>query len=410
MELVETFVFIATIIQSLETGTFLVLDLANKDLQTKWGFSQDDMIKIGTIGYSLGFLITACYSLFITKISPKITILIGGSINILCWLSIYISLCQGCVNWPLSMLFEAGICTGTSLLYLNSSSIITKSNSGQKRKVKLIILALFVAVGSIIAFLIFVDLNNTRLVILVMLLFSCLSTFLLFIASFLYKEEIIINLPGNRPVEKSFSGSFFIYLFSLNLTFGVIMTFINSANGILDSFEKKVSKNDQTQLPLICFVIGNLVGRSSGIFLRNYLQYILFLFAGFSIIISIFTSTLLIFWKIEFVFLILITSSLFFGIVWTISMPLAGSFFNIREDRSLGYIFFGMSFFPCLFGLLESWLYHYKHSHGEKCDNNCYWTYLCLSSMACFLAFFTYLISWYMRGNERLKGAEENIM
>jgi MFS family permease len=407
MDLIEALILISTILQAIVTGSFLCLDISTKSLQTTWGFSTDKMVKVGTIGYSLGFLITALYSLFISKISPKITILIGGLLTSLSWLGIYFSLCHKCVTWEISMILEAGVCSGTSLSYMSAATIITESNNSERRKVKLIILALFVAVGSIIAFLIFIDLDNIKTVILIMLGFSILSTILVFLSSFLYIKETMLLFPNEENPEVKFSGSFFLYLFSLNISFGIIMTFINNGNGLLDSFEQKWNnQNTKTQLPLICFVIGNLVGRFTGIFLKNYLEHILFLFSFFSFVITFLSSFLLIYWRIELVFAILCASSVFFGLIWTLSMPLARSFFSIREDRSLGMIFVGASIGPVIFGLSSSWLYHYHHLHSHVCDYRCYWVYLCLSTMACFATIITYVCSWYKRGNERIESQD----
>ena len=69
MDLLEWFVLIATLIQSLDTGTFLTLDVTNKDLQKAWGFTADKMVSVGTVGYSLGFLGVAIYGLYINRIT-----------------------------------------------------------------------------------------------------------------------------------------------------------------------------------------------------------------------------------------------------------------------------------------------------------------------------------------------------
>jgi MFS family permease len=409
MELLEAFILFATLSQSLTTGTFLTLDVANKDLQKEWGFTSDKMVSVGTVGYSLGFLFTAFYGLYINNITPKISILIGGLITTFSWAAIYFTLCNNCIEWVYAMLFEAGIGCGTALSYLASVQIITKSNHGNTRKIKLIFLALFVAIGSIIAFIIFVDLNRIKLTILIMLGFAFISTVLVFVASFLIKPEIIVDLPTlGLPREKSFSSPFGMYLFALNLTFGVIMTFINSANGVLDSFEEKWDTyNNKTQLPLICFVLGNFIGRLGGIFLRSYLDYMLYLFGFFSLMLGILQSFLLLNWNIIIVFTILCTSAIFFGIIWAISMPLAREFFGIREDKALGLIFFGMSIFPMAFGLLASWLYKYRQNYlGTICNYSCFWTYLCISTMATYLSVFAYGASWYLRKNERLKAPD----
>ena len=411
MDLLEWFVFLSTLIGALNTGSFLTLDVATKTLQNKWGFDSDEMVSVGTVGYSLGFLGVALSSLYLNKFGPKVFIILGGSLTSLCWLGIYLTLCKGCIEWHYAMLFEAGIGCGTALSYLSSASIITKSSFGDGRKMKLIFLALFVAIGSIIAFIIFVDLNNVKLTILIMLIYNSVSTILLFISSFIYKEEQVISLPlyGQQLEEqKNFSASFGMYLFALNLTFGVVMTFINSANGILDSFEKKWDNpNNKSQFPLICFVIGNFIGRFSGIFLRSYLKYMLHLFSGFSIILAILQSILLINWNIRIVFAMLGISAIFFGIIWAITMPMAREFFNIREDRSLGLVFFGMALLPMVFGMLASWLYRYRKSYlGDTCDYTCFWTYLSLSTMATILSVFSYICAWYLRRNEKFMRLE----
>lgn len=405
MDLLEWFVLIAALSQSITTGCFLTLDVTNKDLQKEWGFTADKMVSVGTVGYSLGFAIVGIYGLYINKISPKISILVGGIGTALSWLGIYLTLCKDCIEWPYAMLFEAGIGASTAVSYLASVQIITKSNFNDRRKIKLILLALFVAIGSIIAFLIFVDLENVKITILIMLGFTVFSTIMVAIASWLVKPEIILDLPGlGEPKQKTISMPFLMYLFSLNLTFGVIMTFINSSNSILDSFEKKWDTyNNRTQLPLICFVLGNFVGRSFGIFLRNYLNYMLHLFTFFSLLISILSSILLFYWNIEIVFCLLGISAVFFGIIWAISMPMAREFFGIREDRSLGLIFFGMAIFPMVFGLVASWLYNYRQKYiVEVCDSSCFWTYLVLSTMASYLSIFSYMASWYLRQSEKL--------
>ena len=405
MEFLEWFILVCCLIQSLETGSFLTLDVTNKDLQREWGFDIGQMVSVGTVGYSLGFAGVGIYGLYINKISPKISIIIGGTMTSLCWLGIYLTLCKGCIEWPYAMLFEAGIGMGTALNYLASVQIITRSNLNDKRKIKLIFLALFVAIGSIIAFLIFIELDKVKTTILVMLGFTGFSTIFVGIASWVVKPEIIVDLPTlGHPIQKSLSMPFLMYLFSLNLTFGIIMTFINSSNSILDSFEQKWDTYDnRTQLPLICFVIGNFVGRFAGIFLRNYLDYILHLFTLFSLIMSILSSVLLVYWNIETVFVLLGVSAIFFGIIWAISMPLAREFFGIREDRSLGLIFFGMSAGPLLFGLIASYLYSYRQRYMTGvCDYSCFWTYLCLSTMAGYLSICGYCASWYLRKNEKL--------
>ncbi len=244
-----------------------------------------------------------------------------------------------------------------------------------------------------------------------MFIYNSVSTILLLISSFINKDAVLIeSQPIDLPLiyrttelKKSFSVSFGIYLFGLNLTFGIIMTFINSANSILDSFEAKWdTSSNNSQFPLVCFVIGNFIGRLSGIFIKNGLSYALHLFSLFSLIIAICSSILLLNWNITTIFILLGIIAIFFGIIWAITMPLAREFFDIQEDRSLALTFFGMSFGPLVFGLFASWLYRYKKTKlNGTCNYNCFWTYLCISSMATYLSVFIYFCSWYIRKNER---------
>ncbi len=417
MELSEWFVFLCCLLQSLDTGCFLTLDVATKTLQNEWGFDLDTMVSIGTVGYSLGFLGVAVYGLCINKISPKISIIIGGTITSVCWLGIYLTLCKKCITWPYAMIFEGGIGCGTAISYLSAATIITKSSFGDGRKLKLIFLALFVAIGSIISFIIFVGLNDVKLTVLIMFIYNSISTILLLISSFINKDAILIesqpiDLPLiDRTIElkKSFSVSFGIYLFGLNLTFGIIMTFINSANSILDSFEAKWdTSSNNTQFPLVCFVIGNFIGRFSGIFIKNGLNYTLHLFSIFSLIIAICSSILLLNWNLTTIFILLGIIAIFFGIIWAITMPLAREFYDIQEDRSLALTFFGMSFGPLVFGLFASWLYKYKKTKlNGSCNYNCFWTYLSISSMATYSTVFIYFFSWYIRKNERNRRSDQ---
>lgn len=399
-------IFLVCLLQAIETGTFLTLDVTTKSLQQKWNFDLDQMVSIGTIGYSLGFFGVGLFNLC-ARFPIWVNILIAGTETSLCWFLIWFYLCPGCLPWYIAMLLEAGIGMGTAIAYTASVQIVSKHSEGQAKYWRLVLLALSVAIGSILAFLLFIELSSIQTVLLIMFGFSLTTTSLLLASAFIpvvasedKLEEtgetrgllVATNNPSIRAKPKyKFTKAFGIYLLGINLIFGVLMTFINSANSILYTFGKRWS----SQSILIFFVLGNFGGRLISLWLKNHLPKMLWLFALFSCLLGIFQGLLLPFWNIEIVLIILILSSFFFGIIWAITMPLAREFFSIEEAHSLGLVFFGMAGGPIIFGSLASWLYSLHHS-SSGCIELCFEVYFTFASLASFLASACYLASWYL--------------
>lgn len=404
--LISGLIFIVCLLQALETGTFLTLDVTTKVLQQKWEFNLDQMVSIGTIGYSLGFLGVGLFNLF-THFPIWLNVLIAGLETSLCWFLIWFYLCPGCITWYWVMLLEAGIGMGTAIGYTAAVQITSRHSNRTAKQWRLVLLALSVAVGSIMAFCLFVEIASVSLVLIIMFGLSLTATGLLIISSLLPvtlddSEEVMlisdIKPSTEQPIlipeikiRVKFSVPFAFYLFAINLTFGVLMTFINSSSSILQTYGRRWS----SQRILIFFVLGNFVGRLLSLWLKNYLARLLWLFALLSCLLGMLQAALLPFWNIGITIVILLLSSFFFGIIWATTTLLAREFFSIAEKQSLGLVFFGMAGGPILFGLLAAWLYS-LHRTGAGCLEICFEVYFILASLASFLATGAYLASWYL--------------
>lgn len=395
--ILELLIFVACLLQSLETGTFLTLDVTTKVLQQKWNFNLYQMVSIGTIGYSLGFLGVGLFNL-LTHFPLWVNIIIAGLETSLCWFLIWMFLCPNCISWYWVIFLEAGIGMGTAIGYTSAVQIASRDTTTSRKSWKLIILALMVAIGSVGAFSLFVELSSVNLVLIIMLTLSLGASGLLLLASLVPVKQVdtAVDLPliTNSNVKVSFSKAFAFYLLALNLTFGIIMTFINSAASILTTFGFKWNEGSSSQRILAIFVLGNLTGRLISLWLKSYLAKLLWLFAFLMCLLAIFQGLLLPFWNVGIVSTILVLSSFFFGIIWSTTTLLAREFFEIEEKRSLGLVFFGMAIGPPLFGNLAGWLYS-LHETGV-CSQINFEVYFILASLASFLATGCYLTSWYL--------------
>ena len=386
-----------SLLQSLSTGDFLTLDVATAALKDRWGFDGDTIVQIGTVGYALGFLGVGLFNVFIgDSIALRYTALIGGGLTCLSWFLLWISLCPHCLPWWVASLLEAGVCMGTALGYTCAVKLVTQYTASlEVRKWKILALSLSVSVGSVAAFILFVFLPDLNHVFLGVAIFSVVIGISIFMMTLLNPPtEEQIPLIGSTfsvptPISSKPSAPFYIYLFALNLSFGTIVTLINSASNMILSTDTPW----HPQVPLICLVMGNLIGRISGFFVKPYIKYCLLLFAFFSVLSSIGQFVLLLYWDLWVLLVTLLLNGVFFGLIWSLTMILAKDFFGLGEARSLGFVFFGMVGGPLVFGPFAAFIYH-RHLHHNDCDAICYRAYLILSCFANLLNCFAYIAAW----------------
>lgn len=384
---------LGVILQSISTGFFLTLDVATHSMQKEWDFDGDEIVATGTVGCSVGFLVVGIICLtLIKRISTTSLILLGVVMTVISWIFLRIFLCKGCIHWFYAAILEGGVACGTAIAYTGGVQIIkNRFADPQARKVRLITASLSVASGSIIAFLLFDLLKNTDLVIVLMAILSAGFGLAHIVVS-------IIPPPVNLEVEEVkkdgyfFTAPFAIYLFSVNLSFGVIMTLFNSASSMLHS----TSGHSASQTELIVTLIGNFIGRALGFVLKAYLRNVLLLFTGMSLAVAILHALLLHFWTVPMLIVTLSISSVFSGMIWCLSMSTGSEFFFIAEDRSLGYVFFGMVFGPLIFGPFSAFIYDAHQVHGH-CDCQCYKAYLIFAAVSSAIAAIGYLASWFIQ-------------
>ena len=387
------FIFVVAVIQSLQTGSFLTLDLAAHSLQQYWDFSTNTMIEIGTVGCALGFSATAIFALLILpKLSTAFLAVISGIITGCCWLLLRIFICQNCMYWYFATILEAGIAMGTAIGYGAAIQLLQKHITlADERKWKVTTCSLSVSIGSILAVLLFLFINNLPLVLLIMLFFSLVSSILLFLVTLIPVTKLDDNdFVFDNSVK--FSWNFVLYLLALNISFGTIVTAINSASNML----KLAHLSWPAEAPIVLAAIANLIGRSIGLLIKKYLNYILLLFSSISLTLAILHFLLFYHFTIQLVLANLIILALFFGLLWSTSMSLAREFYNISETRALGMIFTGMTIGPLIFGPFASWTYLYRVSHNN-CDTNCYAAYFLLAAIASVVATIGYVVSWWLK-------------
>lgn len=387
-------VFLLSILQSLNTGGFLTLDVATSALKDRWGFDGDTIVTLGTVGYALGFLGVGLFNVFIgDSIQLRYTALIGGGLTCMSWFLLWVSLCEDCLQWWMASLLEAGVCMGTALGYTCAVKLVTTfTDSAEIRKWKILALSLSVSVGSVVAFIFFTFLPDLDEVFLGMSIFSVITSVLIFIVTLLPQPDELqvplISVTVDNTHKKP-GPPFYVYLFALNLSFGTIVTLINSASNMILSTDTPW----HPQVPLLCLVMGNLIGRISGFFVKPYIVYCLFIFAGFSFLSSLGQFVLIFYWDLWVLLITLLINGIFFGHIWSLTMILAKDFFNLGEARSLGFVFFGMVGGPLFFGPFAAFLYH-QHLHHNTCGAICYRGYLILSSFVNLLNVLAYVAAW----------------
>ena len=275
--------FTACILQSIQTGTFLTLDVVTNSLRNAWGFSNAEIIRVGTVGYSVGFALMALFCLtLLDKFSTIALAVMGNVITAASWISIRILLCGDCIPWWGASFLEGAIAFGTAIGYVAAIQIVQKFPA-KERKWRIITLAISVSIGSVISFGVFKILCNVGITIIIMLIFTVLSGIALILATKIEIEGETIMIPVLDPMESSpkFTWNYAVFIVGIIINFGIIVTFFNNASNMVS-----ISGNFHwdPEIPLICLVIGNLSGRVLGLLFKNYLTYTPWLYSLMSLI------------------------------------------------------------------------------------------------------------------------------
>ena len=390
----DAIVFAFCILQSIQTGTFLTLDVVTNSLRNAWGFSNAEIIQVGTIGYSLGFATMALFCLtLLDKFSITALAVCGNVITATAWILIRLLLCSRCIPWWGASILEGSIAFGTAVGYVAAIQIVQKTPV-KHRKAKIIILAISVSIGSVLSFGIFKLLHNVSTTIIIMLCFTIISGVSLVIATKIDIEEDEILYPVLDPPTKGpkFTWNYAVFIIGIIINFGIIVTFFNNASNMIIISGKFTW---DPEIPLVCLVLGNLAGRSIGFGFKNILSYTPWLYAFMSLVSAGLQITLLTYWCLQIVIAILVINSVFFGLIWGLAIPLTKEFFDIAEDRALGNCSLGMAIGPLIFGPFASWIYS-LHQFENGCDYWCFKPYLIFSVVTSFIAIVAYIASWIL--------------
>lgn len=374
-------------LQSIQTGTFLTLDITTNSLRIIWAFDGDTIIKIGVVGYSLGFFAVAVFSfLLMHQCSTFMLALIGNSVSLLAWIILRIYLCP-CLDWYLISFLEAMIAFGTAISYMSAIQLIQRGDD-ERRKWKIIGLAIGVSLGSLLAFGLWKSAESIEITIDVITIFSFISGLLLVIFTYLTPNVIIY---GRVPSLK-FTWNFSVFILGVIINFGSVVTFFNDASNMILASEPE--KWDP-EIPLICLLVGNIIGRISGLAFKRFLQYTPFLLAFCSVVSITSQFILILYWNFPLIIIVLIVNSICFGLIWTLTLPLTKEFFGIGEDYALGNCSLAMAIGPVIYGCFASWIYS-RHVFEGGCDRTCFLPFLIFSVITGFVAIVAYVSSYFL--------------
>lgn len=393
-------IFIIALLQSVNTGTFLTLDVVTHSLKNAWGFHTREMIKVGTLGYAIGAIGVSVFSLtLLTKVNTFKLSIIAAATTVIPWILLRIFLCKNCIYWQLAVCLEAFVAFGTTIGYLVAIQLVQKFYiHNSSRKWRIIGLSLSVSIGSIYSFALFKIINDVATTFTVQIFFSTLVGALLIWATKIELPADTVPLCAPTEVVQSnlvvdnrriFTPNFGIYLIALSISFGVILTYINSASDMI----VHTNTNWDPEIPLICMVLGNFAGRGLGFAIKDQLTHVLHVFAVITFITGSLQFSLSQYWNIELIVVTLMLLSIFFGLIWALTLPLAKEFFNIAEDRALGNCYIGVAVGPLIFGPIAAFIYD-QHAFGDKCDQFCYASYFYFVFGMQVIATVVYEISW----------------
>lgn len=375
------------VLQSIQTGSFLTLDIVTNSLKEVWGFSGDEIIRIGTFGYSIGFFMVAIFTLFLMHNFRTFTLaILGNSVSLICWIIIRIYLCK-CLAWWIISLLEAGIAFGTAIGYMSAIQLVQRGDTGIRRW-KIIGLAIGVSLGSLISFVLWKLVGSASVTIDIISIFSLISGILMTIVIYLTPE---VTIYGRIPSLK-FTWNFSVFILGVMINFGIVVTFFNDATNMILASEPE---RWDPEIPLICLVIGNLIGRISGLAFKTHLEYTPFLFGAFSAILALLQFALIIYWNFELIIINLVVNGIFFGLIWTLTLPLTKDFFGIGEDYALGNCSLAMAIGPLLYGFFASWIYN-RHEFPGGCDQMCFLPFLIFSVITQLIAIIAYISGFFL--------------